>query len=205
MRADVVRQLPSYVGLALREPEEFALRWHREEARYSLGVWAALGFTAALGTTIYGMTMGLRHGAAVVAEKAALYTLAAGLAWAIPLPALYILNSLGGSKLRPSTTLLAALVTTSWGGLAMIASVPINWFFSTTVPDLPIVSAYWAAQIVRGVNLLIFTGVGVSMADVFGRTIQRLEPQYGRRPMWYLALVGILGAQLFYLFGLFEI
>ncbi len=205
MRADTLRRLPGYVGAALREPEEFAWRWHRDEVHYSLGVWAALGFTAALGTTIYGMTMGLRHGPEAVGQKAALYTLAAGLAWAIPLPALYILNSLGGSRLRPSTTLLAALVTTSWGGLAMIASVPINWFFRTAVPDLPTVSPYWAAQIVRGVNLLIFTGVGVAMADVFGRVMERLEPSHGRRPMWYLALVGIIGAQLFYLFGLFEI
>ena len=208
MRADTLRRLPGYVGAALREPEEFALRWHRDEVRYSLGAWAALGVTAALGTTIYGMTMGLRHGPAVVGEKAALYTLAAGLAWAIPLPALYILNSLGGSRLRPSTTLLAALVTTSWGGLAMIASVPINWFFSTALPDLNTESLTWqawTAQIVLGVNLLIFTGVGVAMADVFGRVMERLEPSHGRRPMWYLALVGIIGAQLFYLFGLFEI
>ncbi len=41
-----------------------------------------------------------------------------------PLPALYILNSLNGSKLPASSTLLAALVTTSWGGLAMVASIP---------------------------------------------------------------------------------
>ena len=205
MWQESLRQWPGYVGLALREPEEFALKWHRDESRYDAGVWAALGVTAALGTTIYGMTMGLRHGPAAVVEKAILYTLAAGLAWAIPVPALYILNSLGGSKLRPSTTLLAALVTTSWGGLAMIASVPINWFFSTAVPDLPNMSPFWAAQIVRCVNLLIFTGVGVSMIDVFGRVMQRLEPKHRGAPTWYLALVGVIGAQLFYLFGLFEI
>jgi hypothetical protein len=205
MSHETIRQLPAYVGLALREPEEFAWRWHRGESHYAFGVWTALGFTAALGTTIYGLTMGLRHGAAVVLEKASLYTLAAGLAWAIPLPALYILNSFAGSKLRPSTTLLAALVTTSWGGLAMIASVPINWFFSTAVPDLPHITPFWAAQIVRCVNLLIFAGVGVAMVDVFGRVMQRLEPCHRGAPTWYLALVGVIGAQLFYLFGLFEI
>src|SRR5262245_61000215 len=146
MLRDAFRQWPGYVGLALREPEEFALRGHRGEARYAVGVWIALGFTAVLGTTVYGMTMGLRPGPQAVVEKAALYTLAAGLAWAIPLPALYILNSFAGSKLRPSTTLLAALVTTSWGGLAMIASVPINWFFSTALPDLNVVNEFWTRQ-----------------------------------------------------------
>ena len=39
--------------------------------------------------------------------RAWLLTLGAGLAWAIPLPALYVLNSLAGSRLRASTTLLA--------------------------------------------------------------------------------------------------
>jgi hypothetical protein len=205
MRPESLRRWSAYVGEALREPEQFAARRHRGEVDYPAGVWLALGLTAALGTSIYGMTMGLRHGPAVVGEKAALFTLAAGLAWAVPLPALYILNSLAGAKLRPGTTLLAALVTTSWGGLAMIASVPINWFFSTALPEVPTIGPWWAAQLVRGVNLLIFAGVGVSMVDVFRRVMERLEPGHGGRPLWYLALVGVIGAQLFYLFGLFEI
>ena len=100
--------------------------------------------------------------------KGFICTLAAGLAWAIPLPALYILNSLSGSRLAASSTLLAALVTVSWGGLAMIASIPINWFFTATVPH---------PAFVLLVNLIVFTGVGVSMIDVFRRVMQRLEPR----------------------------
>ena len=50
------------VGLALREPEEFARRWHGGEARYSWWVFLALALTAILGTSTYGLTMGLLGG-----------------------------------------------------------------------------------------------------------------------------------------------
>ena len=111
------------------------------------------------------------------------------------MPALYILNSLSGSQLRPTTTLLAALVTTSWGGLAMIASVPINWFFSVAVP-VP-----WFLLIV---NVVVFTGVGLAMVDVFARVIESLEPARGRAPAWWLVLVGAIGGELYYAFDLFH-
>ena len=129
-------------------------------------------------------------------------TAAAGLAWGIALPSLYILNSLSGSRLRQSTTFLAALVTTSWGGLAMIASIPINWFFTAALPG--IVDPGRVAGLVRLVNLVIFTGVGVAMSDVFGRVMQALEPSRGRLPLWWLAVVGAIGGELFYAFGLFQ-
>ena len=185
----------SHVGLALREPELFAVRWQSGAAVYPWWVWLALGLTAVAGTTTYGMTMGLLGGAERILVAGLTCTLAAGLAWGIPLPALYILNSMGGSRLSASTTLLAALVTTSWGGLAMIASIPINWFFTVAVPHPPFVLL---------VNLVVFAGVGVSMADVFGRVMQRLEPARGRAPLWWLFLVGAIGGELFYFFGLFE-
>lgn len=200
---DALRTSLGHVGVALREPEGFALEWHQRRVDSTLTTWIALGATAMAGTLVYGMTMGLGHGAGAVASKGALLTLAAGLAWGLPLPALYILNSLSGSRLRPTTTLLAALVTTSWGGLAMLASVPITWFFAAAVPDLPAISPNIADGILLGVHLLVFTGVGVSMIDVFGRVMSRLEPSAGRRPLWFLVLVGLIGAQLFYLFGLF--
>ena len=116
----------AHIFLALREPEEFALRWHREGSPYTLGVFAALALTAIAGTTTYGLTMGILHGTSRMLECALACTAAAGIGWSLPLPALYILNSLSGSRLRASTTFLAALVTTSWGGLAMIASIPLN-------------------------------------------------------------------------------
>ena len=201
-RNDVVRSL-AHVGWALREPEEFAARWDRGEATYAAGVWMALIAAAIAGTTCYGMTMGIGQGMVVIGKRGLLLTTAAGLAWAVPLPALYILNSIAGSKLRPGSTLLAALVTTSWGGLALLASLPINWLVTAAVPDLPGMTPTWAALAMFGFNILVFTGVGISMVDVFGRVVERLEPARGRQPMWFLVLVGVIGAQLFYLFGLF--
>lgn len=184
-----------HVGLALRDPEEFAIAWNDGRIVYAWPVWAALLVTAILGTTTYGMTMGLLGGPGDIAYKGFICTLSAGLAWAIPLPALYILNSLSGSRLPASSTLLAALVTVSWGGLAMIASIPINWFFTATVQH---------PGVVLVVNLIVFAGVGVSMIDVFRRVMQRLEPERLAAPVWWLMLVGTIGAELFYFFGLFQ-
>ena len=205
MWRELLRENVSHVGTALREPEEFALRWHREQQPYAIAVWIALAGTAIIGTLTYGMTMGIHSGLPTICAKGVELTIAAGLAWAIPLPALYILNSLTGSRLRASTTLLAALVTTSWGGLALVASIPINWFFSVAVPSLPadLVGASAAHWIVRMVNVLVFLGVGVSMVDVFGRVMNTLEPDMGRYPTWFLILVGAIGAQLAFLFNLF--
>jgi hypothetical protein len=183
------------VGVALRDPEAFAVAWNEGRTDYQWPVWVALLATAIVGTTTYGMTMGLLGGASDIFFKGFICTLAAGLAWAIPLPALYILNSLSGSRLAASSTLLAALVTVSWGGLAMIASIPINWFFTATVPH---------PMFVLMVNLIVFTGVGVSMVDVFRRVMLRLEPQRHFAPVWWLIIVGVIGAELFFFFGLFQ-
>lgn len=197
-----LRESIANVGQALREPEEFAIRWQRGEARYAWWVWAALAATAIIGTTTYGMTMGILGGAGQVFLKGLSCTAAAGLAWSIPLPALYILNSLAGSRLRASTTFLAALVTTSWGGLAMIASIPINWFFSVSFPE--VASPNWVPRLVLIVNLAVFAGVGVAMIDVFGRVMEAVEPRRGRGPIWWLAVVAAIGGELFYAFGLFH-
>lgn len=188
----------THIGQALREPEGFALRWHHEGAPYSWWVFLALALTAVLGTTTYGMAMGILGGAPRMVACGIKFTVAAGIAWSLPLPALYILNSLAGSRLRASTTFLAALVTTSWGGLAMIASIPITWFFTVAV------SGAYQPLIVLLVNLVVFTGVGVAMIDVFSRVMERLEPSRGRAPAWWLLLVGAIGAELFYAFELFE-
>ena len=184
-----------HIGQALREPEAFALRWHRREAPYDWLVFAALAATAIAGTTAYGMIMGLRGGVAEMLLGGLRCTVAAGIAWSLPLPALYILNSLSGSRLRASTTFLAALVTTSWGGLAMIASIPVSWFFTVALPN-PVV--------ILIVHLAIFTVVGTAMIDVFCRVIESLEPSRGRAPGWWLTLVGAIGGELFYAFGLFK-
>jgi hypothetical protein len=185
----------AHVGLALREPEEFAVRWNANQAHYHWLVWVSLMATAILGTMTYGMTMGLSGDLQDVFKKGLACTLGAGLAWGIPLPALYILNSQSGSRLRASSTLLAALVTTSWGGLAMIASIPINWFFTVAIPS---------PGFILLVNLTVFTGVGVAMIDVFRRVMQRLEPNRGATPIWWLVIVATIGSELFYFFGLFK-
>jgi hypothetical protein len=193
----------AHVGLALREPEEFARRWHSGEAPYSWQVFLALALTAIVGTLTYGLTMGLLGGPRAVTLGALRCTSAAGLAWGIALPSLYIFNSLSGSRLRASTTLLAALVTTSWGGLAMIASIPINWFFTVAFSDL-VANRSHVLWLVLTVNLVVFTGVGVAMIDTFGRVMEVLEPRRGRWPVLWLAVVAAIGGELFYAFGLFQ-
>ncbi len=190
-----IRAGVGHVGEALRDPELFAERWNTGQARYRWWVWAALTLTAILGTTTYGMTMGLLGTTEDVFAKSLKLTVAAGTAWAIPLPALYILNSLSGSRLKVSSTLLAALVTVSWGGLAMMASIPVNWFLSAAIPH---------PGFVLLVNLVVFAGVGTAMADVFQRTMSRLEPRRAHPPIWWLFLVAGLGMELFYFLGLFE-
>ena len=183
------------VGRALREPEEFAARWRRGDARYGWFVWTGLIATSILGTATYGMTMGLLGDWQRILLSAVRLTLGAGLAWGLPLPALYIFNSLGGSRLDPGSTFLAAIVTTSWGGLAMIASVPINWFLTVAVPE---------STFVLAVNGIVFTGVGVAMTDVFRRVMTTLEPSRGSAPTWILGLVAVIGSELFYAFHLFD-
>ena len=133
MFRDDLRAGVRHVGLALRDPEEFAVAWNEGDVRYEWPVWASLFATAIVGTTTYGMTMGLLGGGHDIFYKGFICTLAAGLAWAIPLPALYILNSLSGSRCRRAAR-CSRPVTVSWGGLAMVASIPINWFFTATVP-----------------------------------------------------------------------
>jgi hypothetical protein len=195
MVAAQLRSGITHVWEALQAPEEFAARWNEGVVRYRWWIWVSLVATAILGTTTYGMTMGLLGGTKEVLYKGLVCTAAAGLSWGIALPALYILNSLSGSRLPASSTLLAAIVTTSWGGLAMIASIPINWFFSVAVPH---------PTFVLLINLIVFAGVGVAMTDVFNRIMRRLEPDRALAPFWWLVLVAVIGAELFYCFGLFQ-
>ena len=190
-----LREALGHVGRALREPEQFVTRWYLGEVRYSPAVWAALIATSITGTMSYGMTMGILSGPEHLLLGGLELTIAAGLAWAIPLPALYIFNSLTGARLSAADTLLAAIVTTSWGGLAMIASIPINWFFTVSVP---------VPWFVRIVNVVVFTGVGGAMIDVFGRVFSALGPRGGRAPAWLLVLVAAIGPEFFHAFRLFE-
>jgi hypothetical protein len=207
MLRERLRASAAHVGVALKEPEAFALHWHHEGTPYPWSVFTALALTAMLGTTTYGMIMGLLSGPQQMLAGGLFCTLAAGVAWGVALPALYILNSLSGSRLRASTTFLAALVTTSWGGLAMIASIPIAWFFTAALPeDVRLFSLRFSrTTAVLVVHLVVFTGVGISMSDVFRRVMQALEPERSHWPIWWLILVGAIGAELFYKFDLFQL
>jgi hypothetical protein len=184
---------------ALRRPEEFARAWdgstREERPRGWAPVFAVFFATAVLGTAAYGLTMGFAAGAGTMIEKSWKATLAAGGAWATALPTLYIFNSLLGSQLRLSTTFLAALVTTSFGGLAMLASVPVNWIYSVTFPDRP--------GILLALNLVVFTGVGLSMGDTFLRVMRAVDPWSRVFPVVWLAILGCVGMEYFYLLGLF--
>ncbi len=191
-----LRDSITHIGQALREPEAFALRWHQEGTPYDWSVFAALALTAIVGTTTYGMIMGVLGSTNRMLLDGLRCTVAAGIAWSLPLPALYVLNSLTGSRLRASTTFLAALVTTSWGGLAMLAGIPISWFFSVALSSYP--------AVILVVHLAVFAAVGTAMIDVFCRVIESLEPRRGRKPGWWLMLVGAIGGELFYAFGLFH-
>ena len=85
----------------------------------------------------------------------------------------------------------------------MIASIPINWFFTVALADM-VADPSRVIWLVRGVNLVVFTGVGVAMMDTFGRVMQVLEPERGRWPVLWLAVVTAIGGELFYAFGLFQ-
>jgi hypothetical protein len=186
------------IGVALRRPEELALRWRDrgQDATLTAAVFPLLLATAALGLAAYGLTMGLHAGPAGMLASAIRAPLAAGAAWTIALPALYIINTILGSRLDASTTTLAALATVSFGALAMLASVPINWFFAVTLPYAPVR---------LGVNLAVFAGVGVCMVDVFLRVMKALEPDRSRTyALIWLALVGVIGAELMVLLHVFE-
>ena len=192
------------IGLGLRRPEELVTRW-RDRQPGQLGqpaaaphplIFPVLLLNAVAGIAAYGLIMQLHIGAGAMLASAFKATLAAGAAWTLALPALYIINSALGSRLDLSTTVLAALATVSFGAMAMLASVPITWFFSLALPYAPVRLL---------VNVVVFAGVGVAMTDVFIRALKALEPErsavYGY--VW-VALVGWLGCQLFFLLGVFR-
>ncbi len=189
------------IGIAVRRPEQLATRWRDRRLRPELAptpwIFPLLLASAVLGLAAYGLTLGLHRGAGAMAIGAIEAPLSAGAAWSMALPALYILGSSLGSRLDPSTTALAALITCSFGATAMLAGVPVTTFFTLALPWT------WARVLV---HLTVFAGVGVAMTDVFLRTMRALEPERSLLfPMTWLALMGTLGAELMLLLGLFDL
>lgn len=194
-----IRKALIETGQTIRNPEELAARWHRRHERDDAPpaeIFAVCLAIAVLGTVVYGFTMKLHAGSAEMAVGALTMPLCAGAAWTISFPALYIFNSALGSRVDFSTTALAALITVAFGSLAMLASVPVTWFFTLALP--------WEATRWL-VNLVVFSGVGFCMADVFSRVMNRVEPKRGAffRTVW-LGLLTVIGSELFYLSGLFD-
>lgn len=196
------RALSSFfeIGFALRKPEVFAKRW-RDRREQPAGapdpiVFALLLLTAIVGLAAYGVTMGLHLGPTAMISAGIRAPLAAGCAWLVALPALYIIHGALGSRLDASTTLLVALSTVSFASLAMLASVPINWFFTLALPFT------WARYLING---LVFAGVGFCMGDVFLRTMRALEPDEGvTYPILWLVLLAGIGGELMILLDLFQ-
>ena len=200
MSAIALRQSIREVGRAIRRPEELARRWRDRKLegvdRPPPAVIAVLLFNAAFGAAAYGMIMHMHRGLTGMGEGAFLLPLATGLAWTLALPALYIINSLLGSRLDVTTTTLAASITVSFGATAMLASIPITWFFSLA---LPYTAIRWA------VNLTVFAGVSFWMSDVFLRVMNTLEPTRSKGyPLVWLILLSAIGVQLFWLLGIFQ-
>jgi hypothetical protein len=173
------------IGTALRRPEEFTVRWRDRRMVRAPGpaVFPILLVNAALGLAAYGLTMGF-HVPGHMVESSIRTLFAAGLPWLIAFPALYIVNSSLGSRLDASTTFLAIVTTVSFGALAMLASVPINWFFTVMLP-------YDGLRLV--VNLGVFTCVGICLVDVFSRVMKALEPERTRlyAAVWILLVFAI--------------
>lgn len=182
-------------GLAFRDPEAFILRWHREGQPYSAGVFVGLALVAVAGTFAYGALLDVAAwDVNRVLYCASMNTVAAAIAWLVPLPAVYILNSMAGMRLRASTTVLAALVTAAWGGFAFLALLPIALVYLLSFPGSKGLSLF--------AHLVVFGLVGISMAYIFGRQVERLEPGRGGGRVWWLWLFVCLEVQLLYTFGL---
>ncbi|MFU8804923.1 MAG: hypothetical protein ACNA8W_14005 [Bradymonadaceae bacterium] len=188
------------VGRAIRRPEELAIRWRdrlndAEHSPHAL-IFFVLLVNAVAGTAVYGLVMHMHRGPEGMLEGALLMPLAAGIAWTITLPALYIINSVFGSRLDFTSTALAATITVSFGAAAMLAGVPITWFFSLALPfDI----FRWLTHII------VFAGVGFCMSDVFLRVMRALEPnRTNPYPLVWLALLTFVGAEFFWLLGVFD-
>ncbi len=195
-----------HIRQALVEPEAFATAWADagpapEETtllglgRRDLPVMAGLVTMASLGVGSYAAALHAHAGPAELAWHGLTAILAAGIAWGAALPTLTILGALTGSKLPVRSVLFAALVAVSFGGLAMLASLPVLWFFEMALP-------FSATRLV--VALVTCAGVGVSMKDVFSRVMAALEGQRLLHHAW-LFLLTLIGAEMFLVVGLFDL
>lgn len=184
----------SLVLEALREPTEFAHRWGMEREA-PVRLHAALAGTAALGVGLYGGMLHAWQGALPAVEHGIYAAVAAGIGWSAALPSLVILGGLLGSKLAPRAALLASLVTVSFGGLALLASIPVLWFFELSV------GGPGARAFVACAGAL---GVGACMIDVFTRVMARLEGSSFFHWFWF-GLFGLVTLEMLVIFGVHQV
>lgn len=180
-----------FILTALREPERFA--GAQAHAAPPLSTLAGLAATATVGVAAYGAAMHAHAGLGAALHGLIAAVGAAGATWTATLPTLYILGSLNGSRLDLRGVALTTLVMVSFGGVAMLASVPVLWFFE--------LCAQGSGTIVL-VHLVTFAGVGLSMMDVWLRSMRRVEG-FRWLHLAFLGLFGIIGLEMFTVFGLF--
>ena len=91
--------------------------------------------------------------------------------------------------------MLAATLTVHYASLAMVASIPIHLLFAAVFAN---------PTVTFGINLVIFTGVGLCAADVLLRVIEVVDPSARKFALRWLVLLGVIGAELFSLAGIFR-
>jgi hypothetical protein len=191
-----LEEAPTTILAALRDPEAFLRAWRDHGTRaYPPSIFVLLIAITAAATAAYGLAMGLPLGAMAALERAISFPLAAGVAWTLAFPTLYIVGNLTGLRLELSTTLLAAILTIHYGSLAMLASIPIHLLFASVLP-------YEGVMLL--VNFAIFTGVGICGGDVLLRVIDEVDPYARGFAKVWLVLLGLLGAELFSIAGIFQ-
>lgn len=197
LNLDSLRRAVAEVGEAVRRPRDLARRWHRRDSDSSfLVVLAVLLANAAFGLGAYGLTMRMHLGAGGMLEGLLLTPLAAALAWGLTLPALFVGERLLGRTIQFRTAVLTAAIAFSFGSSALLASVPVNWFFTAFVPS----------ELTHlAINTVVFAGIGYCMWDVFVRVTDALyEQPPGLYSRLWLVLTATIGFQLFFQFGLLD-
>jgi hypothetical protein len=179
--------LPGSLGEILHQPHAWVAH-PASPPRQTLGLLLVAG----LGVATWGAALHLPNGVPAMTRGALAAASACTLAWISSLPTLLILGSILGSRLPFAVVLRASVVTVTFAGLALLASVPVLWYFELAAPQLRLPIA-----------LMTLAGVGASMLEVFSRIMAQLEGARLWNRLWLLLLASI-GAELFFAFGLFS-
>jgi hypothetical protein len=189
----------SWIGEAIRQPEELVRRWRDRHAlpekRPGAEIFFVLAITGLLGLAVYGFTMGIPMGLGSVGRHALIVPLGAALAWSLCLPSLYIFYAVSGSTLDRSTTLLAALTAFCFGSVARLASAPLSWFFGLALPIPAVLTA---------LHLFVFGITALAMLYTFVRVMRSVAPQvHPVVPFLWLCCVGVIDVELKALMSVF--